>query len=70
MARDARPPSEHLPATGLLMEPDMVRLPMTALVATLALMVYCIGSDLARVLIHAASLPANAWHLWQAVQAF
>jgi hypothetical protein len=71
MAREARPVSEHLPAIGLLMERDMVRLlPVTALVGTVALMVYCIGSDMVPVLIQAASLPANAWCLWQAVQAF
>jgi hypothetical protein len=52
------------------MERDMVRLPVTALVGTLALMVYCIGSDVVPFLIQATSLPANAWHLWQAVQAF
>jgi hypothetical protein len=53
------------------MERDMVRLlPVTALIGTLALMVYCIGSGTVPVLIQAASLPANAWCLWQAVQAF
>jgi hypothetical protein len=70
MAREARPASEHLPATGILMERDMVRVPVTALVGTVALMVYCMGSDVVPFLIQATSLPANAWHLWQAVQAF
>jgi hypothetical protein len=71
MARETGPASEPLPATGFLMERDMVRLlPVTALIGTLALMVYCIGSATVPVLIQAASLPANAWCLWQAVQAF
>jgi hypothetical protein len=51
------------------MEGDMVGLPVPVLVGTLALIVYCIGFDLVRVLL-AAPLPANVWRLWQAVPAF
>jgi hypothetical protein len=67
MAREAGL-SERPPATGLLMERDMIGLPVTALVGTAALLVYCIGFDLVVPL--AAPLPATAWRLWQAVPAF
>jgi hypothetical protein len=50
------------------MERDMIGLPVTALVGTAALLVYRIGFDL--VVLLAAPLLANAWHLWQAVLAF
>jgi hypothetical protein len=62
-------PSAQPPATGLLMEGDMVGVSMPALVGTLGLIVYCVGFDLVHVPL-AAPLPANVWRLWQAVPAF